>query len=91
MKIDIPAVELQPIIKAAVEETLARIEEDRARLPAGRLAFLEAEAAGLIGIPAHSLRDCRRRGEIEAVKLGGRIGYTRTELLAYLERQRIEA
>ena len=89
MQIDFSPDDLRPVVAAAVEETLARIEADRMALPAGRLAFVEAEAAGLIGVPPHSLRDCRRRGEIEAVRIGSRIAYTRVALLEFLRSQRI--
>ncbi len=90
VKIDFDQDELQPIIEAAVRETIAQVDADRQKLPAGRLAFPEAEAAALLGIPGHSLRDCRRRGEIKAVKLGARIAYTRESVLEFLVKQRIE-
>ena len=53
-----------------------------------RLAYTEAEAAKLLGIATHQLRDARLRGELVSTKVGGRIGYERSELLAYLARNR---
>jgi hypothetical protein len=53
-----------------------------------QLAYPEAQAAKLLGIATHQLRDARLRGEITATKVGGRIGYERSELLAYLARNR---
>ena len=53
-----------------------------------RLAYTEPEAAELLGIAAHQLRDARLRGEITSTKVGGRIGYERSELIAYLARGR---
>jgi len=88
MNLDLDPADLQPIIAATVAETIDRLEADRARLN-GRLAYREAEAAALLGIPAHSLRDARRRGEIVASLVGKRILYSRTELLAFLQRRRV--
>jgi hypothetical protein len=45
-----------------------------------RLGYSESEAAALLGIPRHSLRDCRLRGEIHATKVGKRLIYQRSEL-----------
>lgn len=53
-----------------------------------RLAYPEPEAAKLLGIATHQLRDARLRGEVTATKVGGRIGYEKTELLGYLARGR---
>ncbi len=54
----------------------------------GRIAYSEEEAARLIGLEAHALRDERRRGRVRAYQvIGGRIRYTREDLVAYLIRQ----
>ena len=81
---------IQPIIAETVTQTLIQIENDEAQLGNGRLWFSESEAAGLLGLPAHRLRDCRRRGEITGCKVGKSIGYERDELLRFLRNQRIE-
>jgi hypothetical protein len=76
--------QLRPLIQAVVEETIAAIEARRAALP-DRLAFSEPEAARLLGLHAHQLRDARLRGEIKAcVATGKRIRYTRCALEQYL-------
>jgi hypothetical protein len=77
-------------VPAAVMATVAALESQRAALPAdGRLAYPEAEAARLLGLRAHQLRDCRLRGEIEAsVGPGRKVLYTREQLLAYLAGRR---
>ncbi len=80
---DLLAPLVQPIVAEAVAQTLAQIEADEARL-GDRLAYPEPEAAALLGIQPHILRDCRRRGEIEAVLCGKRFLYPRAELLRYL-------
>jgi hypothetical protein len=77
---------LRELVRPIVEEVAAAIgsrtgDEDR-------LAYLEADAAKLLGIASHQLRDARLRGEITSTRVGGRIGYERTELLAYLARNR---
>jgi hypothetical protein len=79
---------LKPLIEQVVGETLARLEADRAKLD-GKLAYSEPEAAQLLGVETHVLRDARRRGEIDAsVIAGGRIRYTAKALADYLARQK---
>lgn len=85
MTINLDPADLRPIVEAVVSQALQDL------LTAGgdgRLAYPEPEAAQLLGIRPHQLADARRRGEITATKLGGRIGYEKSELLAYLARQR---
>lgn len=84
MQFSLDPTDLQPIVRSVVAEVLAQT----APLQSDRLAYPEPEAAALLGIRAHQLRDARLRGEIVSTKVGGRIGYERTELLAYLARQR---
>lgn len=75
---------LEPLIRRVVEETLARLEEDRARL-GDRLAYSEAEAAALLALEPHQLRDERRRGRVTAsVGPGRKILYSREDLTRYL-------
>jgi len=88
MKLQIDKEDIRPIIEIAVSEALRKIEGDRSRIPR-RLGYLEAEAAALLGVKQHVLRDARLNGEIEATKIGGRIGYEHSELLAYLSRNRL--
>jgi hypothetical protein len=81
--------DLRPLVEIAVAEALDRIEEERAK-SSGRLAFTEPEAAALLGVKAHVLRDCRRRGELRGAKVGSKIVYTRAELLEFLDRQKLD-
>jgi hypothetical protein len=79
---------LRPLISAAVEETMRRIKEAEATL-GDRLAYPEAEAAALIGIHSHQLRDERLRGRISASRIvGKRVVYTRDDLIRYVMAQR---
>src|SRR5262245_55909227 len=81
---------LRVLIAAVVAEAVAALEADRARLE-GRLAWSEPEAAALLGLNAHQLRDERRRGRIgAAVGPGGKILYSKSDLLAYLAARRYE-
>jgi hypothetical protein len=76
---------LRPLIAEVVAQALARLEADRQQLSTERLAYSEAEAAALLGLAAHQLRDERLRGRILAsVGPGRRILYTRDSLLTYL-------
>jgi hypothetical protein len=80
---------LRPVIQLVVAEVLAALEADRATLP-DRLAYSEAEAARLLGLHQHQLRDERRRGRIAASRIvGGRIAYRREDLAAYLLERRL--
>jgi hypothetical protein len=87
LKIEFDGEALRPLVHLAVAEALDRMEEERAKLQ-GRLAFTEPEAAVLLGIKPHVLRDCRRRGELQGAKVGSKIVYTRADLLTFLDRQK---
>ena len=50
------------------------------RVPQG-----QPEAAWLLGIAPHVLRDCRLRGELKGKKVGKAFVYSRTELARFLE------
>ncbi|WP_373653381.1 helix-turn-helix domain-containing protein [Schlesneria sp. DSM 10557] len=82
--------DLRPLVASVVAETIAAIKADEAKL-GDRLAFSEPEAARLIGLEPHQLRDERGRGRIGASQIvGRRIRYTRSDLLQYLARNRSE-
>ena len=75
MKLDASDIDdLRPLIAAAVRATIDEIDADKARL-GDRLAFPENEAAGLLGVPRHVLRDCRLRREIVGARVGRRVVY----------------
>lgn len=78
-----------PIARIVVSEVLEQLEADRAKFD-GRLAFTETEAAGLLGIKSHVLRDCRRRGEVRASQPGKQVLYERDELLRLLRDKRLK-
>ena len=75
---------LRPVIEATVRKTLEQIEDDRAKLN-GRLAYSEPEAAALLGVRPHVLRDVRLRGEIQARKVGKGYRYSRQALIEFME------
>lgn len=87
VRFELDAAALKPLVHLAVAEALDRMEAERAKL-SGRLAFTEAEAATLLGVKPYVLRDCRRRGELHAAKVGSKIVYTRADLLEFLDRQK---
>jgi len=82
------AEELRPLVEVVVSEVLHRLEQNRERT-ADRLSYTEAEAASLLGIERHVLRDCRLRGEITGRKVGKRILYAREELVGFLDRAQV--
>jgi hypothetical protein len=80
----IDAEALRPLITEIVAQVLAQLEGARTRLDE-RLAYSEEEAARLIGLESHQLRDERRRGRITASQIvGRRVRYLREDLVAYL-------
>jgi hypothetical protein len=87
MNLVVDTAELRPLVQAIVAETLAAVGSASAG-GVERLAYTEKEAAALLGVGPHVLRDARLRGEICATRCGGRIGYVRGELVAYLARNR---
>jgi hypothetical protein len=88
---------LRPLVAEVVREVLAQVEAARAAVDgstggAGRLAYGEAEAARMIGLKVHQLRDERLRGRIACSRIvGGRISYLREDLVAYLMERRTDA
>jgi hypothetical protein len=79
---------LRPLIAAVVSETLAQLERARSG-DAARMAFSEPEAARLLGLQPHQLRDERLRGRIAASQVvGRRIRYLRSDLEDYLMARR---
>lgn len=84
MKVVLDPEDLRPIIREVVREVREEFEAERQKL-GEQLAFAEPEAATLIGVPWHVLRDCRLRGEISGRRVSKRTIYSRQELLAFLE------
>lgn len=80
---------LRPILEEITLDLLHRLRDAEAKT-AGRLAYSEAEAAALIGLHQHQLRDERLRGRISAsIIVGRRIAYLPQDLTAYLMRERV--
>ena len=88
MNLSLTESDLRPIVQAVVAEVLANVGAADTAF-GHRLAYREPEAASLLGVKAHVLRDARLRGEITATKCGGRLAYEVSELRAYLTRNRI--
>ena len=89
MKIDFEAEALRPLIQSIVDKTIERIDMAKAKVSGDRLAYPQAEAAALIGMAPHALRDARLNGEINASRCGKRVVYQRSELLKYLTKKTI--
>lgn len=89
MKIVLDENDLRPLIETVVKETMRWISNADCQV-GDRIAYTEPEAAALLGVATHVLRDCRLRGEILASRCGKRIVYQRSDLLRMLETNRIE-
>ncbi len=85
MRLEIDSDQWRPLIKAIVAECLAQLP-----VADDRVAYTEAESADLLGVAKTTLRDERLRGRIEASKVGRRVFYTRSQLLAYLASRKWE-
>lgn len=77
--------EIEKLIDSAVSKAFTAALDINPNLASNRLAYSEPEAASLLGVKPHVLRDARIRGEIFATRVGGRLAYTRNELMSYLE------
>jgi hypothetical protein len=87
MELRLTPTELEPIVRKVVAEAIVELERQRATV-GNRLAYTEPEAADLLGLRPHQLRDERLRGRIEHTRVvGGRVRYTRDHLLRYLMRE----
>ena len=89
MRFEFDQADLKPLVAAVVSEVLEQVDQTQQRLGNGRLAYTEQEAAQLLGIPRHSLRDLRLRGLVKASKLGVRIVYSKEQLVDLLARQQM--
>ena len=87
MHVSFNPADIQPLIEQVVTATVAQLHADASAL-GDRLAFTEPEAAALLSLRPHQLRDCRLRGELSGSKVGKRILYERDELLRFLRQQR---
>lgn len=80
---------LQALVAEIVRVTLAELDAARRAVPDDRLAFSEAEAARLLGLNTHQLRDERLRGRIAASSIvGRRVRYLADDLRSYLMQNR---
>src|SRR5262249_8701268 len=91
LSLQLPTELLLPVVRQVVEQTLRVLGESRAAQRESRLAYSEDEAAQLLGLESHVLRDERRRGRIKASSIvGRRIRYLRSDLVDYLMARRVE-
>ena len=80
MQIKLDKEELKAIVTEVAAEMIGRFGND------DRLAYTENEAAELIGVAKHVLRDERLKQRIKPGKSGRNWLYSRKMLLAYIEK-----
>ncbi|MDZ4683596.1 MAG: hypothetical protein SH850_00820 [Planctomycetaceae bacterium] len=91
MQLNLDPADLRPLVQAVVAEVVATMQADSAKL-GDRLAFNEAEAARLLSLEPHVLRDERLRGRVGASQIvGRRVRYTKQDLTTYLAGRRYES
>jgi hypothetical protein len=89
LSLDLDPEALAPLVERIVAEALSRLESEPARFDGSRLAYSEPEAAALLSLAPHQLRDERRRGRIKAsVGPGRKVLYAKQDLLDYLMSRR---
>ncbi len=77
--------DLKPAFVELARQLLRELSESPLFSP--QIGFTEQQAAALIGLPKHQLRDARRRGHIKATVRPGmkQVMYSRRALLAFVE------
>lgn len=91
MQVTFDADDLKPLIEQIVRDTIQQLSDQQSQI-GERLAFGEHEAAKLLGLEVHVLRDVRLRGEIAFSRIANRrISYSRSDLLQYLVSHREDA
>lgn len=90
LRLDLDADALRPLIRLIAAEVLAQLDCQRGR--DDRLAYSESEAAALLGLQTHQLRDQRLQGRLSYSRgPKGCVLYSRRDLLEYLADRREEA
>jgi len=87
MKLEFDSSVIRPLVQQVVAEAISRLEES-GRQHGSQLAYTEAQAAAMLGVKPHVLRDLRLSGEVEASRVGMRIVYTRESLTRLLEKNK---
>ena len=75
-------------IRTIVTDTMMAVLREDAKVN-GKLAYCEQEAAAVLGIAKHVLRDCRLRGEIVGFRAGRKVCYARESLLKFITEQEL--
>lgn len=79
MQLVIDDSDLKTLVEQVVGQALSRAQSLR-NGTTERLGYTEPEAASLLGIKPHVLRDSRLRGEVHATRVGKKMLYSRAEL-----------
>lgn len=80
MRVELETEDLRPLVAEIVREVVDQIEHD-----AGRIGYPEKEAARLLGMAPHQLRDRRMEGAIKGKRIGRSYYYTRRELEKFIQ------
>ena len=74
---------LAPLVARITKQVVEQLDETRAKF-GGRLGYTLPEAAAMIGVKPHVLRDARARGEIRGRLIGKRLIFSRDELIRFV-------
>lgn len=78
--------EFEPIIQRTVERTLEGLDLSQLNAAPQKRYLTEREAAELLGVEPHVLRDARKRGEINFHRFGRSVRYTYDQVEDYARR-----
>lgn len=91
MQLQLSQDDVRPLVQAVLTEAIRNFESQKSTT-ADKLAYNEPEAARMLSLKPHQLRDERLRGRIGFSSIVGRqVRYTQADLMAYLARERTEA
>lgn len=76
--------EIQELARAVASEIANKSESVQSLLGSNRIGYPEPEAAALLGIAKHVLRDARLRGEVRAKRIGKAYVYSHDALRTFL-------
>ena len=91
VQINLDAESVHPVLQLLSESLLEQLKEQVRQEEPERLGYTEPEAAVMLGMKAHQLRDERLRGRVECYRVTGNgVRYSRQHLLDYLTRDKSE-
>ena len=84
MQVELKVDDVRPIVRACLVEILEREDGILSQLDRERIAYPEREAAALLGVAPHVVRDLRLKGQLHGKRFGRGVLYEKQELIRFL-------